>query len=268
MMTPLQEEVAIALALPIFAVVTQIVHSLHTRLHRRNLAHCVGHIARMVVRVEENESVLQRRYLRSTIDESVRFVSDYIYGGAHDRLREVAAECGVEYTPRCSDYLHSVVDAVADRPERAVRHIARCDASLSWYDTALLFQLMRRAGAPIAYTPLLMSENRNLQLLGVYLCAHFSVVDAEGLLQRLVAGKDKEVAQAALLTICSLRGDISTPQVAQALARLSDNHRAILLRHIVQACYSPKACSTLLTSEELQRLAEQVNSYKCRIVCN
>lgn len=267
MMTPLNKEVAIALALPLFAVAAQIAHSLRARLRTRHKAHCVGRIARMVVGVEDGE-MLQRRYLHSTIAESVRFVSEYIYGGAHDRLREVAEGCGVEYTPRCGGHLQSVVDEVAERPERAIRHIARCEVRLSWYDTALLFQLMRRAGAPIAYTPLLLSENRNLQLLGIYLCAHFSVVDAEEMLQRLVVAEDEEVARAALLTICLLRGDISTPQVAHALSRLAANHRATLLRHIVQACYSPKACSALLTVEEQQRLAEQINSYKCRIVCN
>jgi hypothetical protein len=268
MIYELSEEITLALALPVVAVVAQAAYSLRHRFCVSRRARCVGRIARLVVDGECDVTDLRRHHLRSTIVESMCFVSEYIYGVTYDRLCEVAARCEVELLPRSPMHLERVAMVVAERPERAIRYVATLEDELSWHDAALLFQLMRRTGAPIAYTPLLLSENRNLQLLGIYLCAHFSVVDAEPLLQRLVQSEDDDVGRAALYTLCSLKGDISTRQVTLAISRMAPHHRLALMRHMVQACYSLRSCPVQFTHEERARMAGIISSYKCKIVCN
>lgn len=157
---------------------------------------------------------------------------------------------------------------VMARPERAIRYVARLTHRLSLHNVAMLSQLMRRAGAPIAYTPLLASQSQNLQLIGLYLCEHFSIVDAEPLMQKLCIAEDGEVALAALYAICSIRGDITTSQVDRAAMRLSSSQRESLIRHLVNSCYSLRSCAHLLTREEQRLFRERLNSYKCQIICN
>lgn len=272
MMTLSSGEVAIALVLPLLAAAAQTTLSLRRTLRSRLRARCVAQIARVVVvsegRYDEELGRLQRLYMRGTIAESVSFASEYIYGGTHDRLIAIADRCGVRWHPCCGRRLQGVAKDIVAQPERAIGYIAELEEPLSWGDVASLMQLLRRTGAPIAYTPLLMSQSRNLQLLGLYICSHFAIADAEPLLQRLVASADREVARAALFTLCALRSDIATPRVALAISRFPLHHRSLLVRHIVQACYSVQSCARILSLEERQLLAERINSYKSKIACN
>ena len=120
----------------------------------------------------------------------------------------------------------------------------------------------------IAYTPMLASENRNLQLIGVYLAESLLAVDAETYLQRLVASPDYEVAHAGLYALCAIRGDIASRSSHLAIERLTPLHRAAFLRHAVQSCYSLSSCARLLTAKERTQFTQRIDSYKCRIVCN
>jgi hypothetical protein len=162
----------------------------------------------------------------------------------------------------------AMVALIAARPSRAVRYITQFKEELSLHEVAVLVQLMRRAGVAIAYTPLLCSPNRNLQLVGIYLCGHFSITDAEPHLQRLVESEDGEVAYQALQTLCSIHGDISTQQVGRALRRLLPHQRISFVMRAVHNCYSLRSCAHLLTREEQMLFLQRTNSYKCRIVCN
>lgn len=239
--------------------------------------------------------------------DSVIFVAEKIYGNALNRLTLIVEVCELDYhllreikrggrkkrmrlLSQLSNLTHATMLAeyaeaymedkqrstrfsamaalVAARPSRVVRYIARFSEKLSLHEVAVLVRLMRRAGAAIAYTPLLCSPNRNLQLVGVYLCAHFSITDAEPHLQRLTESEDSEVSYQALQTLCSLHGDISTPQVNRALRRLLPHQRMSFVLRAVYNCYSLRSCAHLLTREEQELFLQRTNSYKCRIVCN
>lgn len=239
--------------------------------------------------------------------DSVIFVAEKIYGDALNRLTLIVEVCELDYhllrairrgrgerrTRRLSQlsyltYATMVAESaelymeekrrstrfcamaalVASRPSRAVLYISRFKDVLSLHEVAVLVRLMRRAGAAIAYTPLLCSPNRNLQIVGIYLCCHFSITDAESHLQRLVESEDVEVANLALQTLCSIHGDLSTRQVSGALRRLLPHQRIAFVMRAVHNCYSLRSCAHLLTREEQRLFLQRTNSYKCQIVCN
>lgn len=256
---------------------------------------------------DEDMRTMRLRFPSGIVLDSVHFIAEKIYGNALNRLALIVEACEIDYylieqihrTRGCSRVgllaklsvlthataivghveecieednreirFYAMAALVAAQPDRAMRYIAKFGASLTLREVAILMQLMRRAGAPIAYTPLLLSQNRNLQLMGIYLSGHFSIVDAEPHLQRLAESEDNEVSFMALQTLCSIRGDISTLQVGNALKRLAPHERNSFILYAVQNCYSLRSCAHFLTSEERRLFAQRMNSYKCRMVCN
>lgn len=167
-----------------------------------------------------------------------------------------------------SVHLYTTAALIVAHPERAIRYIAKLKGPLSLYEVAFITQLMRRAGTPLAYTPLLISDNRNLQYIGIYICGQFAIIDAERHLQELICSKDSEISLAALSALCTLRGDLSTPNATARIAQLPPLLRAAFIRLAVQSCYSLQSCSHLLDSSERRRFSQRVESYKCRIICN
>lgn len=272
MMANVDEEVIISLILPLLVVTIYLVHIVRKRVVSYAISRCVVHISAMIVAKEEPSdeemSSLRTKFTKGVIDDAVVYISDHISGRSLNRLSLIMEVCEVAYTSIFHKRFGEIATLIEAYPDRAIRYIARLDYSLSWYDVALLVQLMRRAGTPIAYTPLLMSQNRNLQLIGLYLCEYFSFADAEPHLQRLVASEDMEISYISLLSLCSIRGNISTQQVGGGLERLLPYQRAAFLRHAVQACYSLRSCSHLLNRAECRLFSQRINSYKCQIVCN
>lgn len=256
---------------------------------------------------DEEMRALRLRFTAGVILDAVHFIAEKIYGNALNRLALIIEVCEVDYylvgriyrtrgrsrvchlaklsaltyattiVEYAEVYLeeehretrfYAMAALVAARPDRAIHYILRFKSSLTLGEVAMLTQLLRRAGAPIAYTPLLSSQNHNLQLVGIYLSGHFSIVDAEPHLQRLAESENDEVSYMALLTLCSIRGDISTSQARTALKRLAPHERNSFMLYAVQNCYSLRSCVHLLTSEERRLFAQRINSYKCRMVCN
>ena len=249
---------------------------------------------------------LRRRFMPSVILESVLFVVENVYGGTLTRLALIVEVCEVDFyllhhlrkargavrTLRLSqlsqlamvgvvvdrselivegdaeENFFAMLTLVASNPEESIRHITRYKRLMSTYEIALLAQTMHRVGAPMAYTPLMSSRNRNLQLLGVYLVEQYLIVDAESHLQQLAESETAEISYAALHALCTVRGDISAPKIARALARLKPLSRLSLLRHAVYSCYSLSSCAHLFNREECRRFVQMSNSYKCTMVCN
>lgn len=268
----LNDEIAIALATPLLTIATQMTLSAHRYIGRHLRTRCIARISRMIVASEEptDREIRTLRWLfpLGTIAQAARFISEHIYGIAHHRLALIAEVCEMEYSPLYNSQLYDIATFIEAYPDCSVKYIARLERSLSWYEAALFSQLMCRTGAAIAYTPLLTSQNRNLQLIGVYLCELFKIVDAEPYLQQIAESEDEDLAYMALLTLCSIRGDITTAQVSCALSRCSEYQRAAFVRHAVQACYSLQSCSAHLSDEEQALFTQHLSSYKCQIVCN
>ena len=266
------EEVAIALALPLLVMAIYLVYVVRKYAVSYTITKCVAQVTAMIVAKEEpsDEEMrsLRYRFTKGTIRKATTFISEHIYGKSLNRLSVIVEVCEVACTPLFYERFGEIATLIEAYPEQAIRYIARLDYPLSWYDVALLSQFIRRAGTPIAYTPLLTSQNRNLQFLGLYLCEHFSIVDAEPHLQRLADSEDMEISYMSLLSLCSIRGDISTQQVGRTLRRLLPYQRATFLRHAVHGCYSLRSCAHQLNRAECRLFSQRINSYKCQIVCN
>ncbi len=265
-------EATAVLALSLLIIVVYWVYVVRKYFVSYATTQCVAHISAMIVADEEPSDaemrILRMRFTRGTICRALTFISEHTYGGVLNRLSAIVEVCEVDYTSKFYERFGEIATLVEAYPDRAIRYVTRLDRALSWYDVALLTQLMRRAGTPIAYTPLLISDNRNLQLIGLYLCEHFLIVDAEPHLQQLVGSEDSEISYIALLSLCSIRGDISTQQVGGAWERLQPNQRVAFLRHASQACYSLRSCANLLNKAECRLFSQRINSYKCQMVCN
>ena len=308
MITEWNEEVAIALALPLLMVVIQVVHTLGSHHRTLSTAQCVARITAMIVAREEpaDEAIrrLRLRFSNRTILDSVILISHNIYGRAALRLSLIVEVCEIGHYLQnrlqskdvrkrtallaqltqlsnegaiidCIDYgttdigtLNTAIALIATKPERAIHHIANIKSALSLYDVALLSQMIYRADTPIAYTPLLCSENRNLQLVGIYLCELLSIADAEHHLQHLVGSADREISLTALGALCSLRGNLNTTQVEECVTNLAPPLRASFIRHAVGSCYSLRSCSHLLSSAEALQFSQRLDSYKSQILCS
>ena len=309
MITFANEEIAIALAMPLLVAVAQVVDVVSARLNRTISARCVERVAQMMISSEDPSEQdmrrINRRFTNAMVLDAVVFISEHIYGNILNRLALIAEDCKVEKrllspvwqqdsrveallrfshiapvaaVAECSNWLADdtsrkarfciTTALVASRPERAVRHITTLDFRLSPHEVAWLSQLLRRVGAPIAYTPMLMSKNINLQLIGIELAERFMAVDAEPHLLRLARSDDAEVSYVALHALCTLRCDLSASQIDDALRRLPRHCRESFVRHAVQACYSLRSCAHLLNKAERVRFTQLLNTYKSPIICN
>ena len=268
----LNEEIAIALALPLLMVVTQVAHSLYKQLGRYARVRCIVRISHIIMADEDptDREIKIMRWLfgLGTIAESTMFISEYIYGRAHHRLMLITEICELDFLHFHNSELHDIATFIEAYPERAIQYIARLNSTLSWHEVAMITQILRRTGAPIAYTPLLTSRNRNLQLISIYICNLFAITDAEPHLQRLAKSEDEEIAYMALLTLCSIHGDISSPQIGCVIAKLAAHQRKAFIRHAVQSCYSLRSCAPHLSTEEQRLFSQQLNSHKCQLACN
>lgn len=253
-----------ALLLPIVVVATEVVCAVNERKCKREQSACVERIVAMVVAQSElcydDISLLHNEFSTRTIGRAMRLLTLYIYGCALDRLRFVA-----RYACKRGDDCRGCELCSG---ENSIQAIAQLDRLLSIGEVAREVKRLLGAGRSIAYTPLLMSQNRNLQFVGIYLCLHFQLTDSEKHLQRLVMSADSEIAYVALLALCSIRGDLTSSGVCSVMRELAPHHRALFVRHAVQSCYSLRSCAHLLNSEERADFFRRVSSYKCTIVCN
>ena len=88
-------------------------------------------------------------------------------------------------------------------PVRGVATLARLPYRLSRRDVAELLSVINRGSCPLPYTPLLLSENYNLQLLGIYLVRRFGIVESRREIVCIVKNRCNPLRDDALLTLAS-----------------------------------------------------------------
>lgn len=91
----------------------------------------------------------------------------------------------------------------AATPIRGAATLARFGCRLSRRDVAEMLTVINRGCCPLPYTPLLMSENYNLQLLGIYLVRRFGITESRNEIACIVKSKSSELRDDALLTLAS-----------------------------------------------------------------
>lgn len=250
---------------------------------------------------------LQSRYSNSTLFDSLLTISQTLYGELLYRIALVIEMCDLEgyilrmiiskdltrrhyilsslaclplsyrttevmtrllrYGDR-SERFYALTTLIANQPQATIKLIAEYPLPLSLYEVATLFSHIRRRGYAIPYSPLLSSENRNLQLLGIYMVQHFELCDCEEYLHQIIGNNDRELSLAALYALGTIGGDITRTDVMGALLTMNHHQRSDFIGALVQWRYPLEMCHLLLNRDECVEFQQRINSYKTTILCN
>lgn len=156
--------------------------------------------------------------------------------------------------------------ALNHSPERSIAILAERRRRLSPFDLAEVLMMLKRGLIPVAYQPLLRAEQTNVRLLGLCIVRYFGVTEAEEEIATAIATDDREVAEAALFTLCALRLRLDREQVRGAARRMSEGERRAWYRHLASEGYSSRAIAQILPETERPQMGEYVEqtvaSYK------
>lgn len=151
-------------------------------------------------------------------------------------------------------------------PERCIAILASHRRRLSPFDLAEVLMMLKRGLIPVAYQPLLRSEQINVRLLGLCIVRYFGVTEAEEEIVSTIAAEDSEEAEAALFTLCALRLRLGRSQVRSATQRMSPSQRRAWYRHLASEGYSSRAIAQIIPDDDrvcAREYVEQVvASYK------
>ena len=86
-------------------------------------------------------------------------------------------------------------------PQRAVTHLASMEHRLSRSQVAELLTVMERGYCSLPYALLLMSDNYNMQLLGIHLVRRFGITESRAEIVAIVRNEKSELRQDALETL-------------------------------------------------------------------
>lgn len=154
-----------------------------------------------------------------------------------------------------------LVQIVAD-PQQVLRTIADFDPPLTDGETAEVLHLLRRGLLPIAYRPLLESDNGNLRRLGLAIVERFGIEEAEPTLLRIVGGADAACAQAALRALVAMHRPLRHREVTACVRRMNVAERRSLLRMLAREGYAVPSVRHLCAADEEARYEALVGSYK------
>lgn len=169
-------------------------------------------------------------------------------------------------------YLHSrhshkrtaaLLAILATSPSSAISTLSSAPFHLSAFDIARIIMLLRRGILPIAYEPLLASDNRNLQMLGLAIVRNFGIEIADKQLQNIIAtSKEYAVTREALYTLSSLGRPLGRVKIRNKIASMPQHCRKELCRHLTHEGYSLAALRTLFNQNEMPHTEALIRSYK------
>lgn len=155
---------------------------------------------------------------------------------------------------------------LAAQPEQTLRLVAEYDEPMRGAEIAEILHLLRRGTVPIAYQPLLMASNENLNRIGLALVVQFDVEQAEPELLRLVA-RTGRVGVRALYVLAALHCPMQRRVVILRIRRMSPAERRSLLRYMVSQEYTAEQLRSLFGAVESPYSERLVASYKRSLVC-
>ncbi len=156
--------------------------------------------------------------------------------------------------------------ALNHAPERCIAILAERERPLSPFDLSEVLMMLKRGLIPVAYQPLLRAEQTNVRLLGLCIVRYFGVTEAEEEIAAAIATDDREVAEAALFTLCALRLRLDRESVREAARTMSEGRRRAWYRHLASEGYSARAIARILPEGDRPQMREYVEqtvaSYK------
>ncbi|MCH5329814.1 MAG: hypothetical protein J1E04_02525 [Alistipes sp.] len=203
----------------------------------------------------------------------------------YNRARYLAMLSTLPVSPPTAEYIsrygsHSdrrtafktMLVTIASDPAETVRILMRFPHTLTPLEMAELTAMLRRGLLPIAYAPLLGSQNRNLRMLGLNIVRIFGITESEQLLLQLLADSNPHpeacrFRDETVYVMMSLHLPVSRRQTAAHIRSMSPLSRRALLRRLAAEGYSVTAL-TRLAQEDEQHYAETLAaSYKRTLVC-
>ena len=159
--------------------------------------------------------------------------------------------------------ISALTAALAANPSVAIRTISTFEFDLSPFDTARIIALLRRGILPIAYEPLLASNNRNLRTLGLAIVRSFGIEIAEKHLHKIISNEDDSaIVKQTIYTLASLGRPLGHTRIRERLASMPAHKRKELCRHLTVEGYSLSSVRTLFTERESLYAESLINSYK------
>ena len=173
---------------------------------------------------------------------------------------------------RCTRFRTMLV-GIAAEPSAAVRLIGEFPFRLTHLEMAELTSMLRRGMLPLAYAPLLASDNINLRMLGLDIVRIFGIAEAEPLLLDILAGDDPSpeadgFRDEALYVLVSLHLPVSGRRVAERIRSMPAENRHALFRRLAAEGYSVDALMRLAADDELAYIESLAASYKRTLVCH
>ena len=171
------------------------------------------------------------------------------------------------YSPNRHIRIAALVAILAASPSTAIRTLAELPYQLAPYDMMRIVALLRRGLLPIAYEPLLASDNHNLLMLGIAIVANFGIEIADHHLYRIVEEHhNPQLVSQAIYTLALLGSPLSHPPLRERVELMTPIHRRELCHHLSSEGYSPSALRGLFSEGEISLAEPLINSYKRNLV--
>lgn len=167
------------------------------------------------------------------------------------------------HSKNCEKSVAALIAILALRPSTAISAIALFPHRLRALDISRIITLLRRGILPIAYEPLLTSDNTNLRMLGLAIVRNFGIEIADKELQNIVvASSDEMVVREALHTLSVLGRPLGRAKIRIRLSTMEASYRRELCRHLTREGYSLAALRTIFSPAEIAHSATLLKSYK------
>ena len=157
---------------------------------------------------------------------------------------------------------------LAATPQMTIRRIMSLRYRLSPLDISRIISLLRRGIIPIAYEPLLQSDDHNLQMLGIAIVRNFGIDIADRHLHDIISSSsDNLIVREAIWALSSLGRPLGRAKIRQRMEQMNDYERKSFCRHLANEGYSVQALRTLFSEREMRYAETLIKSYKRDLVC-
>lgn len=162
----------------------------------------------------------------------------------------------------------ALIAILACRSATAIRIIGELPYRLKPYDTSRIVTLLRRGLLPIAYEPLLLSENHNLLMLGIAITHSFGIEIADKHLLNIIShNKNPQIVREAIYSLSGLGRSLGRQHIRAKLGSMNATHRRELCHHLSCEGYSLATLRVLFSDEEVGHAEPLINSYKRDLIC-
>lgn len=164
---------------------------------------------------------------------------------------------------------YAMMVRVAWDPSHALKALADWPEPLAGFEISEIISMLRRGLFPVAYGPLLESNNRNLRVIGLNIVRQFGIVEAERALLKIIdSDSDCKLCYEAIYTLASMHCQITRREIVRRVWAMSHDDRKALCRRLALEGYSLMALGRFVDADGNRYVESLVSSYKRTIACN